>query len=249
MVIHLAGESIASGRWTEAKKARIRESRVHGTRVLAHALAGLPAPPELFLCASAIGYYGHRGDEKLTEASPPGGGFLADVVKAWEEASLPAAQAGIRTVNVRFGMVLSGAGGALQKMMRPFLWGLGGRFGTGEQYMSWVAIDDLVRAVLHAMLDDRLHGPVNVVSPQPVTNLEFTHTLARVLRRPAIWVVPKPILRALWPEMADALFLASTRAFPKVLAEHGFTFCYSELENALRHVLKKHERVSEAVCG
>lgn len=236
-VIHLAGASIAE-RWTPEHKARIRESRVRGTRLLSEALAEQARPPRVLICASAIGYYGDRGDEWLTEESPPGAGFLADVCQQWEAAAEPARRRGIRVVNLRIGIVLGRQGGALARVLLPFRLGLGGTIGCGRQYWSWIAVDDLVSAFLHAVVTDSLNGPVNAVSPMPVTNREFTRTLGRVLARPTIFPLPAPVARLLLGEMADALLLASARVRPVRLLESGFQFRYPDLESALRHLLK-----------
>jgi uncharacterized protein (TIGR01777 family) len=233
--VHLAGETVA-GRWTDAKKERILRSRLDGTRTLAEALATLERPPRVLVAASAIGYYGDRGDELLTEESPPGEGFLADVVKAWEGASQSAEQAGIRVVRLRFGIVLSPAGGALKTMLRPFRLGLGGRVGSGRQWMSWVSIDDVVGAVGHALTHEDLAGPANTVAPNPVTNAEFTKTLARVISRPALLPVPAPALRIALGEFALDV-LSSARVAPVRLGESGYEFEYPHLEPGLRHVL------------
>lgn len=231
-VIHLAGENIAAGRWTAAQKARIRDSRVQGTALLAQTLAQLPAPPSAFISASAIGYYGNRGDELLTEDSPPGEGFLPEVSVAWERAARPAAEAGIRTVHPRIGIVLSRNGGALAKMRLPFKLGLGGTIGSGNQYMSWITLDDLVSVFLFALDDESISGAVNAVSPTPVTNREFTKTLARVLSRPAIFPVPAFAVKLALGEMADALLLASTRVISTRLENTSFS--HSDLESALQ---------------
>jgi len=234
--IHLAGESVARGRWTAAKKARIRESRVESTRLLARTLAGLTRRPQVLICASAVGYYGHRGDEILAEESAPGQGFLAEVCVAWEAAAETARQAGIRVVHLRSGLVLTPAGGALAQLLPLFRLGLGGRFGSGRQWMSWITLDDEVEAIAHALGRDTLQGPVNVVSPHPVTNQEFTNALARVLRRPAVLAVPGAALRAVIGEAAGEL-LGSQRAHPARLLAGGYTFRHPELEAGLRHLL------------
>jgi uncharacterized protein (TIGR01777 family) len=238
-VVHLAGESIASGRWSAEKKARIRDSRVQGTRVLCDALAQLANPPGVLVSASAIGYYGDRGAEILREDSRPGRDFLADVCRAWEAATAAATQRGIRVVNLRLGMVLSAAGGALAKMLFPFKMGAGGIIGSGQQFMSWIALDDVVGAMQHALITDTLHGPVNAVAPNPVTNAVFTKTLGRVLRRPTLVPLPAFAARAVFGEMADALLLASTRVEPAKLKDTHYTFRHPDLEGALRHVLGK----------
>ena len=236
-VVHLAGENVAGGRWTAARKARIRDSRVDGTRRLAGALAALPQPPRTLVAASAIGFYGDRGDEALDESSAPGDDFLSDVCQAWEAAASPAREAGIRVVHLRIGIVLTPAGGALGQMLLPFRMGAGGVIGSGRQYMSWVALDDVLGGILHALRTDGLAGPVNLVAPNPVTNAEFTKTLGRVLRRPTILPLPAFGARLAFGEMADALLLASTRVEPARLREGSFDFGYPELEDALRHVL------------
>jgi uncharacterized protein (TIGR01777 family) len=238
-VVHLAGENIAEGRWTDEKKARIRESRVRGTRVLSEALASLSNPPKSLLCASAIGFYGDRGAEVLTEESEPGTGFLPDVCREWEAAAEPARERGIRVVYLRFGVIFSASGGALEKMLTPFKMGVGGKIGSGEQYMSWITLDDAIGVVKHALTDETLSGPVNVVTPGPVTNLQFTRTMGRVLSRPAIFSVPAFAARLAFGEMADAALLASERVEPSRLKQSGYVFQYPELEGALRHVLKK----------
>ncbi len=238
-VIHLAGESIASGRWTEEKKQRIRDSRVKGTTLLSEALANLSHPPRAFLCASAIGFYGDRGDEILTEESAPGNDFLAEVCVEWEQATAPAAEKGIRVVNLRFGIILSADGGALAKMLPPFRMGAGGRVGSGKQYMSWIALDDVVAAIKFALANDVFHGPVNVVAPNPVTNAEFTKALGKALSRPTLLPVPEFAARLAFGEMADALLLSSQRVKPRRLEDAGYPFQYSDLERALRHVLNQ----------
>ena len=236
-VVHLAGDNVASGRWTAAKKASIRNSRVQGTTVLCEALAQLVKPPKALLCASAIGYYGDRGETTLREESPPGTDFLAEVCQAWEAATAPAEQRGIRVVRLRFGIVLSPAGGPLAKMLTPFRLGLGGVVGTGKQYMSWIALDDALGAIHHALRTEALQGPVNVVAPQAVTNQAFTTTLGKVLRRPTRLPLPAFAARLLFGEMADALLLASTRVAPVRLVASGYTFQYPELEATLQHLL------------
>ena len=236
--VHLAGESIAIGRWTAQQKTRIRESRVRGTRVLCEALARLSARPRVLVVASAIGYYGSRGDAALTEESPPGAGFLADLCQAWEQAVEPADQCGIRVVNARLGIVLSPTGGALGAMLPPFRLGLGGRLGSGRHYMSWVALDDVVGAIHHVLRTETLRGPVNVVAPHPVTNREFTRTLGRVIRRPAHVPVPACALRFILGELADDALLASARVVPEKLQASRYAFRFPELEPALRHLLQ-----------
>jgi uncharacterized protein (TIGR01777 family) len=235
-IIHLAGETIV-GRWTDAKKQRILESRVQGTQHLAQAAAIALAKPKAFICASAIGYYGSRGDEVLKEDSGSGNGFLAEVCRQWEGATRAAADAGIRTVHTRFGLVLSKEGGALPKMLLPFRLGLGGQVGNGRQWWSWVAIEDLVGAILHA-LDTDLHGAVNVVSPNPVTNIQFTRILAKVLSRPAIFPVPAFAARLAFGQMADELLLSSERVVPAKLQASNYQFRFTELKRCLETLLK-----------
>lgn len=237
-VVHLAGESIAEGRWTDEKKKRIRKSRVKGTKLLADALANLTAPPKAFLCASAIGYYGNRGDEVLTEASAPGDDFLAKVCVEWEETSSLAKEKGIRTVDCRFGIILDANGGALKKMLPPFRMGIGGKVGDGTQWMSWIALDDVIGALEFALKNDSLSGPVNFVSPNPVRNLEFTRTLGKVLSRPTLFPIPAFGLRLLFGEMADALLLSSQRVEPTLLLRASYPFQYPDLAQALSHVLE-----------
>ena len=236
-VVHLAGENVAGGRWTAARKARIRDSRVNGTRHLAEALAALAEPPRTLVVASAIGFYGDRGDDVLDETSAPGEGFLPEVCQAWEAAASPAREAGIRVVHLRIGIVLTPAGGALGQMLFPFRVGVGGVIGSGRQYMSWVALDDVLGGVLHALRTEDLAGAVNMVAPNPATNREFTKTLGRVLRRPTIFPLPAFGARLAFGEMADALLLASTRVEPARLRNAGFALGYPDLEGALRHVL------------
>jgi uncharacterized protein (TIGR01777 family) len=238
VIIHLAGESIV-GRWTEAKKRRIRESRVQGTRALAAALAKAPQPPRLLISASAIGYYGNRGEETLREDSSSGDGFLPEVCREWEAAAEPASKAGIRAVQMRFGVVLSAVGGALQKMLLPFRMGVGGKVGNGRQWMSWIAIDDLVGAIQHVIKTDTLRGPVNGVGPGPVRNAEFTKTLASVLSRPAIFPMPGFAARLAFGQMADELLLASQRVEPAKLMASGYVFQKPDLSTALEDILKK----------
>jgi len=233
-VVHLAGENIAAGRWTPARKDRILRSRVDGTRRLSEALARSARPPRALVCASAIGFYGDRGEEVLTESSGPGQGFLAEVCRHWETAAEPARRAGIRVVSLRLGMILSGRGGALAKMLPLYRLGLGGRIGHGRQYLSWVTLTDTVRAIEHAVRTDLLRGPANVVAPRPATNRAFTAMLARVLQRPAVLPVPAWVLRLALGEMADALLLAGARVEPMMLLATGFRFVHDELENALR---------------
>jgi hypothetical protein len=236
-VVHLAGENIAGGRWNAARKASIRDSRVEGTRLLCETLAGLSRPPETLVSASAIGCYGDRGEELLTEESSAGTGFLADVCREWEAATMPAVRRGIRVVALRIGVVLSPKGGALSRMLLPFRAGFGGVLGSGKQYVSWIALDDLPGIVLHVLSNGELRGPVNAVAPRPVTNREFTAALGSVLSRPTPFPVPAFALRLAAGEMADALLLASARVVPRRLEETGYRFRYPELHGALRHLL------------
>jgi len=240
VVVHLAGESIASGRWTDSKKRAIRESRVKGTTLLSEALAQLSRPPSVFICASAIGYYGNRGDELLTEQSAPGEDFLSSVCVEWENATKPATEKGIRTINARFGVILDPDGGALAQMLTPFRMGIGGRVGSGKQWMSWIALGDVVNGLKFLISDKSVHGPVNFVAPNPVTNAEFTKTLGRVLSRPTLFPVPAFGARLAFGELADALLLSSQRVEPGVLTDNGFLFSWPALEPALRHSLIRH---------
>jgi uncharacterized protein (TIGR01777 family) len=237
-VVHLAGENIAE-RWTAAKKVNIRDSRINGTLVLCEALTRLTAPPKVLVSASAIGYYGDRGEESLSEESAPGTGFLPEVCRAWEAATEPARQAGLRTVQLRFGVVLSAAGGALAKILTPFRLGIGGVLGSGRQYMSWIALEDAVGAIQYAIVTDSLQGPVNAVAPHALTNQEFTKALGKVLGRPTIVPLPAFAARLMFGEMADELLLASARVQPAKLLASGYRFRYPEIEGALRHVLAR----------
>ena len=235
-VVHLAGESI-DGRWTSSRKLAIERSRVEGTRRLVAELEKCDSPPDTLVCASAIGFYGDRGDETLDESASSGSGFLSEVCEQWEEAAGQAEARGIRVVNLRFGVVLSTRGGALRRMLPPFKLGGGGRIGSGEQYMSWVAIDDAVGAIHHAIGEREMSGPVNVVSENPVTQQEFAKTLGRVLSRPTVFPLPGFVARAAFGEMADALLLSSTRCIPAALQSNGYVFRYPDLEDALRFQL------------
>ena len=235
-VVHLAGESVAR-RWTAAQKRCIRDSRVKGTRLLSETLARLDRPPRTLVCASAIGYYGDRGSEILTEESPPGTGFLPDVCREWEAAADAARQKGVRVVHVRIGVVLTPKGGALAQMLTPFKLGAGGVIGSGEQFWSWIVLDDLVGAIHHALATESLTGPVNATSPNPVTNREFTKTLGRVIRRPTILPMPAFAARLALGQMADELLLASARVLPQRLLATNYAFRDPELEGALRRML------------
>jgi uncharacterized protein (TIGR01777 family) len=236
-VVNLAGDSIAEGRWTEEKKRRIRESRVKGTKLLGDALANLTKRPKTFICASAIGYYGNRGDEILTETSAPGDDFLAEVCVEWEKATALATEKGIRVVNARFGVILDSHGGALAKMLPPFRLGIGGRVGSGKQWMSWIALDDVIGGIKFALANDSLKGPVNFVAPNPVTNAEFTKMLGKVLSRPTLFPIPAFGVRLAFGEMGDALLLSSQRVKPSQLEKGSYTFLYPELEETLHKIL------------
>jgi uncharacterized protein (TIGR01777 family) len=239
-VVHLAGEDIAAGRWTPARKHVIRESRIHGTRLLSEALASLAQKPRVLITASGIGYYGnHEPNERVNDTSPRGNGFLADLVRDWEQATAPAKAAGIRVVHTRFGIVLSPRGGALAKMLPPFKMGIGGQVGSGQQVMSWIALDDVPSVMLHIIAQESISGPVNVVSPHPVTNAEFTRVLGKVLGRPTIFPLPSFAVRLLFGEMGEALLLGGAHIVPKRLEESGFHFAYPHMEHALRHLLRQ----------
>ncbi|HEX8802680.1 MAG TPA: TIGR01777 family oxidoreductase [Acidimicrobiales bacterium] len=241
-VVHLAGAGIGDRRWTAARKQEILSSRTRGTGLLARTLAGLDRPPAVLLSGSAVGVYGDRGDEELTEASPPGEGFVADVVRAWEAAAAPAAEAGIRTVFLRSGLVLAGHGGILPRMALPFRLGVGGRLGSGKQWLSWISIDDEVAAIRFLASAQEVSGPVDLVAPGAVTNAELTAVMGRVLHRPTLVPVPAVGLRlALGREMADQLLFISQRVRPAVLTGAGFTFRHPDLETALRAVLGREE--------
>jgi uncharacterized protein (TIGR01777 family) len=237
-VIHLAGESII-GRWTAAKKQRIRESRVAGTRNLAQALANAKVKPGVFISSSAIGYYGNRGDEILKEESSAGTGFLPEVCREWEVATEAATKAGIRTVQIRTGIVLTATGGALAKMLTPFKLGLGGILGNGQQWMSWIDIQDMVAGIQHILKTDRLRGPVNMVTPAPVTNVEFTKTLASALSRPAIFPVPGFMVKLAFGEMGETVLLGSQRVEPGKLVASGYSFQFRELRASLMNGLHR----------
>jgi hypothetical protein len=237
-VIHLAGESII-GRWTAAKKTKIHDSRVVGTLNLARALAQAEEKPRVFVCASAIGYYGDRGDEVLREDSSPGAGFLAHVCQEVEAATQPATDAGIRTARIRIGLVLSPSGGALGKMLLPFKMGVGGNLGNGRQWMSWIDVRDLVGGIHHILKNDLLYGPVNMVAPKPVTNAEFTETLAGVLSRPAILPMPAFVAKLAFGQMGEEVLLGSQNVEPVKLISSGYPFRFRELRVSLESLLKK----------
>lgn len=241
-VVHLAGENIVgsnpvTGRWTDEKKAKIVDSRREGTTLLAETLAGLSAKPKVLVSASAVGYYGSRGNELLTEESTPGNDFLANACKVWESSADAAREAGIRVVHPRIGVVLSKEGGTLGTTLPIFKLGLGGKIGDGRQYVSWIALDDLVGAIRHAMDNDSVEGAMNVGSPNPMTNAEYTKVLGDVLGRPTVVPLPAPAARIMLGEIADALLLSSARMEPKVLENTGYTFRHPELRGALRSIL------------
>ena len=238
-VVHLAGESIAQGRWSPDKKRRILDSRVQGTRLLAEGIAALPDPPKVMVSTSAVGYYGDRGDEVLTEESASGADFLARVCREWEAAAEPARRSGIRVVYPRLGIVLSPEGGALGTTLPIFKLGGGGKIGSGRQWWSWVALDDVVGSIVHALVDDSVEGPVNVGSPNPMTNAAYTKVLGKVLGRPTVLPLPAPAARVMLGEVADALLLASQRMEPAKLKSTGYDFRYPQLEGALRHLLDR----------
>ena len=235
-MVHLAGESISAGRWTESRKARIRRSRVNGTKLLSETLAGLDSPPRVLVCASASGYYGDRGDQILTEDSGPCTDFLAQTVRDWEASTKAAAMAGIRTVNLRSGLVLGPGGGVLARMLPLFRLGLGGNLGNGRQYVSWISMVDALSTINHVLLTEALSGPLNVAAPNAVRNEDFTRTLGRVLRRPTFLSVPRLALRVGLGELADSV-LSSARLDPSKLTASGFAFRHPHLEDALREVL------------
>ncbi|MSR32455.1 MAG: TIGR01777 family protein [Gemmataceae bacterium] len=238
-VIHLAGENIAGKRWSKKQKERIRASRVEGTRFLCQSFARLKKPPQVLISASAVGYYGERGDEILTETSLPGTGFLSEVCQEWEGAAQSASSAGIRLIHLRLGMVLTPLGGALKKMLTPFRLCLGGCLGSGKQWQSWVALHDVLSICLYLLQQEKLSGPVNAVSPSPVTNREFTVILGKALCRPTLFAVPGLFLKLLFGEMASALLLSSTRVLPEKLLQSGFTFQFGNLDGALKELVLK----------
>lgn len=246
-VVHLAGAGIGDKRWTDSRKRLILESRTKGTSLLARTLAGLKHPPSTLVSASAIGYYGNRGDEPLDEQSAPGHDFVAGVCVQWEAATAPAAEAGIRVVMTRSGVILGRDGGVFPRMLLPFRLGLGGRLASGHQYMSWVSISDEVGAILHALTNESLSGPVNVTGPTPVTNAEFTKTLGRVVHRPTAIPTPLLPLKARYgSELVQHLLVEGQRVLPKRLDEHGFRFAHPTLEEALRAALDRHRRRNES---
>jgi hypothetical protein len=239
VVIHLAGESIGQGRWTKEKKKKIVESRNKSTSLIAEKIAKLDPLPKVLISASAIGYYGNRGDEPLTEEDTCGADFISGVCSEWEQAAAPAKIKGVRTVFLRIGITLTPLGGALNKLLLPFKLCLGGKLGPGNQYMSWIGIDDVIGAIYHVVSDDKVEGPVNAVAPNPVTNLEFTKTLGKVLSRPTLFSVPETAIRLAFGEMGREILLSSTRVMPNKLLETGYRFRNPDLEGALRHLLGK----------
>lgn len=241
VAVHLAGENIAAGSWTEARKRRIRESRVRGTEALCRALAGAQNGPGVLVCASAVGFYGDRGDEPVDENSPAGEGFLAETCQAWEAAAAPARDAGIRVVHLRIGIVLARSGGALARMLPVWRLGLGGPLGDGRQFWSWISLDDLVSAILHAAAAKTLAGPVNAVAPHATRNAEFGRALGRVLGRPSVLPAPAFALRLVMGEMADEMLLAGANVLPTKLAATGFVWAHPELDGALRHAVGRPE--------
>jgi uncharacterized protein (TIGR01777 family) len=240
-VVNLAGVSLFAPRWTASRKEAIRKSRIDGTRLLAHTLAALNDKPAVFVSTSAVGFYGDRGDTVLTEHEPHGQGFLADTCHAWEAAATPAAEAGIRVVHPRFGVVMAGEGGMLPLVAKVFQLGAGGKLGSGRQYLSWIALDDLLGILLESIANEQLRGPVNAVAPVPVTNAEFTAALAGVLHRPSFMPAPAVALRLAGGQMMEELALASQRAVPACLDKHGFPFAFPAIEHALRHELGRFE--------
>lgn len=238
-VVHLAGESIAGRRWTDAQKKRIFDSRIQSTSLLATTLASLHQPPQLFVSSSAIGYYGDRGDEWLTEGSGAGNGFLSQVCVEWEKAAAPLVATGCRVIHIRLGVVLSRKGGALGQMLPLYRLGLGGKLGSGRQYWSWISLTDVIEAICFAVQTTELSGPVNLVGPAPVTNGEFNQTLASLLHRPALFHVPGFALRLAMGEMADELLLASIRVRPSKLESAGYRFQHASLIDALKAALSE----------
>jgi uncharacterized protein (TIGR01777 family) len=239
-VVNLSGASIAAGRWTQERKAALRSSRIGCTRVLVDTLLQLQRKPRVFISASATGYYGDRAGELLTEASSPGTDFLALLARDWEGEAVRAEHGGIRTVILRFGIILSAHGGALPKMLLPFKFGAGGRFGSGQQWMSWIGLEDSIGIIRAALTDERLSGPVNVVAPHPLQNIEFTRIVAAAVRRPAIFPAPAFALRLLLGEMAGPLLLASQRVLPERLLSLGYSFRFDDLATTLRALLLAH---------
>jgi uncharacterized protein (TIGR01777 family) len=244
-IIHLAGENIGTTRWTDIKKQRIIDSRVKGTRLIAETAAKLDPKPEVLICASAIGYYGNRGECVLNESDAPGDDYISWVCSEWEQAAAPAIEAGIRVVFARIGIALTPAGGALEKLILPFKLGFGGKIASGSQYMSWISIDDVIGALYHLMASPDIEGPVNLVAPHSVTNMEFTRVLARIFSRPAIFTVPAFVIKMMFGEMGNEIPLSSTRVTPSRLVESGYTFRHPLLEDALAHVLGKNGMIAQ----
>jgi hypothetical protein len=236
-VVHLAGENLSEGRWTEERKRRIRDSRIRGTELLSRSLASLDKRPEVLISASATGFYGNRGDDVLTEKSAAGSDFLADLCREWETATRPASEAGIRVLNARFGVVLSAKGGALPRMLTPFKLGLGGKIGDGRQFVSWISLEDAVNAILFGLEERALAGPVNIVAPEPVTNTELTRILGAQLSRPTFLAVPRFAMRLAFGELADEVLLSSARVMPERLLDQGFQFRFPTLSLALKQAL------------
>lgn len=237
--INLAGENIAEGRWTEKRKQQIHDSRINSTLLLCKTATQLNSPPKTIINASAVGFYGNQGDAVLDESSALGSGFLADVCKQWEEATHSAQEAGIRVVLLRFGAVMGMNGGILKKVVPPFKWGLGGRLGSGQQYMSWIAIDDLLQIIDFCLQNPQLSGPVNVVTPEPVTNLQFTKALGEVVSRPTVLPLPESMVRLIFGEMGDEMILSSARAVPRKLENAGYQFLYPNLRTALQKLINE----------
>lgn len=236
--IHLAGENIAAKRWSDKQKKRIYDSRIIGTQNLVKKILSSPNKPKTFICASAIGFYGNRGKELLDETSEAGNDFVSKVSEDWEQATQPLKDNGIRVVNLRFGVILSTKGGALQKMLIPFKLGLGGAIGSGQQKFSWVSLDDAVKAIIYILDQQQIHGPVNVTSPNPVSNKFYTKSLAKILKRPAFFTMPALVCKTLFGEMAEELLLSSQSVMPKKLIKNGFVFDHLEIDTALVHILK-----------
>ena len=237
-VVHLSGANISEGRWTPARKDVLRSSRIDSTRVLVDSLARLRQKPQVLVSASAVGYYGNRGDEMLAESAHPGGDFLSLLARDWEAEAMRAAQSGIRAVVLRFGVILSAQGGALPEMIRPFKFGAGGRLGSGRQWMSWVALEDAIGIIQSSIANPEWNGPINAVAPEPVRNAEFAEMVGRILHRPARLSAPAFLLRLALGEMADALLLSSQRAIPERLLQSGYSFRFADLEAALRTMLR-----------
>lgn len=235
-VIHLAGENLTHGRWTEETKKKIWTSRVRGTSFLTETILSLSCPPQVFVSASAVGYYGNRGNEELDENSWSGKGFLAELCRAWEEAAEPVGSRGTKLILARLGVVLDARGGMLKQMLRPFRLGVGGKLGSGSQYMSWITLDDAVRALSFCLFSS-LSGAVNIVAPEPVTNLEFTRKLGWLLLRPTFFAIPRVVLSLALGEIADEMLLSSTRAYPEKLVSSAFSFHHPNIDLALRHCL------------